>query len=259
MSTEHFDAVVIGSGFGGSVMAYRLAEAGLNVCVLERGQAYPPGSFPRTPRDMNRNFWDPSKGLFGMFNLWSFKNLGALVSSGLGGGSLIYANVLLRKDEKWFVKDESGAPGAEYWPVTRADLDPHYDRVEKMMNAQRFPFEHEPYNRVEKTVAMKSAAEKLGLDFMFPPLAVTFGNEGEKPVPGEPIKEEHRNLHDKTRLTCTLCAECDIGCNHGSKNSLDYNYLSAAKRAGAEIRTLAEVDTFEPRSGGGYNVHYRQH
>src|SRR5690606_31803253 len=111
--------------------------------------------------------------------------------SGLGGGSLIYANVLLRKDEQWFVREEDRRPGAEYWPVSRADLDPHYDRVEAMMTPHRYPFEHEPYRRTSKTIALKSAADTLGLDFMLPPLAVTFGNPGEKPVPGEPIIEEH--------------------------------------------------------------------
>ncbi|TNV66742.1 FAD-dependent oxidoreductase, partial [Corallococcus exiguus] len=82
---EHFDVVIVGSGFGGSVMAWRLAEAGLRVCVLERGKAYPPGSFARSPHDMRRNFWDPRKGMLGLFNLWSFQGLGGVVSAGLGG------------------------------------------------------------------------------------------------------------------------------------------------------------------------------
>ena len=77
-----------------------------------------------------------------MFNLWSFKGIGALVSSGLGGGSLIYANVLLRKDEKWFVQEDLADGGYEHWPVTRETLDPHYDAAEEMLNAQRYPFEH---------------------------------------------------------------------------------------------------------------------
>jgi cholesterol oxidase len=108
-SDTHVHAVVISSGFGGSVTAYRLAEAGLRVCVLERGKAYPPG-----------------EGLHGMYNIWSFSELGAVVCSGLGGGSLIYANDLIRKDPKWFVKENLNGGGFEYWPVTRADLDPHY-------------------------------------------------------------------------------------------------------------------------------------
>src|SRR5579875_1995115 len=139
MGNTHYDAVIVGSGFGGAVMAYRLAEAGLHVCLLERGKAYPPGSFARTPYQMKRNFWDPSEGFYGLYNVWSFRRLTAVVSSGLGGGSLIYSNVMIRKDEKWFVKEDPASGGYEYWPVTRADLDPHYDRVESMLKVQQYP------------------------------------------------------------------------------------------------------------------------
>ena len=160
----HFDAIVVGSGFGGSVMAYRLAEAGQRVCVLERGRAYPPGSFTRSPYRARESFWDPGRGLTGMYHYWSFKGIDALVSAGLGGGSLIYANVFLRKDEKWFVQEDVNDGGYEYWPVNRADLDPHYDRVESMIGLQRYPFEHEPYSRTPKTLAFKHAMETNGLE-----------------------------------------------------------------------------------------------
>src|SRR3954465_15646033 len=108
MAGGHFDAGVVGSGFGGAVSAYRLAEAGLRVCVLERGQAYPPGAFPRGAAGLRQNYWDPSRGGYGMFNVWSFTGLEAVVSSGLGGGSLIYANVLLPMDERGFVPHAHG-------------------------------------------------------------------------------------------------------------------------------------------------------
>ena len=258
---SHFDAIVIGSGFGGSVTAYRLAEAGLSVCVLERGKPYPPGEFPRAPHRMQKNFWDPSEGLHGMYNIWSFNELGAVVCSGLGGGSLIYANVLIRKDEKWFVREDLYNGGYECWPVTRADLDPHYDRVEKMLGAQRYPLDKDPYNKVPKVREFKEAAERLGLDWQLPKLAVTFGNEGEEPIPGEPIRGRNWDIEGlrRTRYTCRLVGECDIGCNFGSKNTLDYNYLSEAKRLGAEILTRCEVKEFEPRDGGGYSIHYVRH
>src|SRR5919109_1436383 len=185
---SHFDTVIVGSGFGGSVMAYRLAEAGKRVCVLERGRAYPPGSFTRSPFRARESFWDPKRGLLGMYHYWSFKGIDALVSAGLGGGSLIYANVLQRKDERWFVTEDV--------------------------------------------------------------------NDGEPPVPGQKIEERIRNLHDRDRVTCQLCGECDVGCNFGAKNTLDYNYLTYAAHHGAEIRTLCDVRTIEPRPGGGYTVGY---
>jgi cholesterol oxidase len=253
---ERFDAIVVGSGFGGSVSAYRLAEAGKSVCLLERGKPYPPGSFARTPMAMGRNFWDPTEGLFGLFDYWSFVGLDALVSSGLGGGSLIYANVLIRKDERWFVEDGLEGGGVEHWPVNRADLDPHYDRVEAMLKPQRYPLEHPPYSETPKTNAFKEAAEANGLEWFLPDLAVTFANEGEEPITGEPITEPHPNLHGRTRYTCRLCGECDIGCNYGSKNTLDFNYLTEAQRQGAEIRTRCEVRAIEPLEGGGYAVRY---
>src|SRR6266516_3481745 len=115
---EAFDAVVVGSGFGGSVMAYRLAEAGRSVCVLERGKDYPPGSFARSPAAMARNFWDPSDGVFGLFNVWSFDHIDVIVSAGLGGGSRRYANVTIRKDEQCFLKTTTGPPA----PGQSADL-----------------------------------------------------------------------------------------------------------------------------------------
>ena len=216
--------------------------------------AYPPGSFPRSPYRFRRAFWDPSEGLYGMFSVWSFDHLGAIVSSGLGGGSLIYANVMLRKDPEWFVKEEGTGNGVEYWPVTREDLEPHYDRAEQMLAPQRFPFDKEPYSRTPRTVAFMGAATRLGWEPFLPPLAVTFAAPGRAPAIGEviPDPEGRPNLHGMTRTTCRLCGECDIGCNYGAKNTLDYNYLSEAVHEGADIRTLCEVRSFAPRPGGGY-------
>jgi cholesterol oxidase len=253
---SHFDAIIVGSGFGGSVTAYRLAEAGKRVLVLERGRAYPPGSFTRSPYRARESFWDPPRGLVGMYHYWSFRGIDALVSAGLGGGSLIYANVFIRKDERWFVHEDLNDGGYEYWPVTREDLDPHYDRVEQMIGFQKYPIDHEPYASTPKTLAFKEAAEANGLEWFLPDLAVTFANKGRPPVPGEAIEEELPNLHGRTRTTCQLCGECDVGCNYGAKNTLDYNYLTYAKHHGAELRTLADVRRIAPREGGGYTVEY---
>jgi cholesterol oxidase len=256
----HFDAVVVGSGFGGSVSAYRLAAGGKRVCVLERGKPYPPGSFARTPGEMRKAWWDPARGLHGLWNIWSFSGIEAMVSAGLGGGSLVYANVLLRKDERWFVKESPLPDGSyEHWPIDRADLDPHYDNVEKMMNAQKVPVDSPGYD-FPKTRAMREVSETLGYDWFLPNLAVTFANEGRPPVLGEPIPEgDYPNIHGRTRLTCRARGECDFGCNEGAKNTLDHNYLSAAKHKGADIRTRSEVRRIAPLEGGGFSIEYVEH
>lgn len=262
--SDDFDAVVVGSGFGASVAAFRLAEAGQRVCVLERGRPYPPGSFPRDPRGMAANLWDPGAGLHGLFDVWSFRGLESMVSSGLGGGSLIYANVLIRKDEHWFVNEELPNGGYERWPIDRALLDPHYDAVLAGLGAQRYPFDLQPYSQTPKTIAMRDAAEALGLDWLLPELAVSFANAGQPAVPGQALHEAQPNLHDRDRTTCRLCGECDVGCNYGAKNTLDYTYLSRAKDSGAEIRTLCEVRAIAPLDGpgggtSGYLVTYVTH
>jgi cholesterol oxidase len=262
MTPEHADVVVVGSGFGGSVAAYRMAEAGQSVVVLERGRAYPPGSFARTPAEMSRAFWDPTERLYGLFDVWSFRGFDSVVSSGLGGGSLIYANVLLRKDEHWFVHDEE-LPGGGYetWPVSRADLDPHYDAVEKMLGASPYPLDNPAFASTPKAHAMQDAAAELGLDFQLPPLGVSFAPKpGADPALGLPlVAPSYGNLHDVPRATCRLCGECNIGCNDGSKNSLDHTYLSAARHHGADLRVLHEVQGIRPRPEGGYTVEYVVH
>jgi cholesterol oxidase len=251
----HYDAIVVGSGFGGSVTAYRLAEARMNVCVLERGRAYPPGSFARSPVEMSRNFWDPSEGLYGMFDLWSFRHIEAVVSSGLGGGSLIYANVLLRKDPAWFVH-EDGTP----WPVSYDELATHYTATEEMLRPEPYPVDQSPYRETPKTRALVGAADALGIERQYPPLAVTFGNDPRAARPGELIHEDHPNIHGTPRYSCQLVGECDVGCNYGAKNTLDYNYLTEADRLGADIRCSCEVRSFERRgSERGFVVRYVRH
>ena len=244
MSAEHFDAVVIGSGFGGSVSAFRYQAGGKKVCLLERGKQYLPGDFPRSPKGLSQNFWKPKHRLYGMFEVWAFRHIEAVVSSALGGGSIIYANVLLEKPPATF----------DGWPLTHADLADHYETVRRVIQPQTYPHAVAPYNRVSKANAFADAAAKLpDATFSFPPLAVTFANKGAAPVPGEPI------VGSPGRYTCRLCGECNAGCNHGSKNTLDFNYLQLFQDVGGKVRTLCEVKSFGQRDEGGFFVKYRQY
>lgn len=262
--TERFDALVIGSGFGGSVVAYRLANAGKSVCLLERGKPYPPGSFARTPYEMRNNFWDPSEQGYGLYNIWSFRGMSAVVSAGLGGGSLIYANVLIRKDADWF-EDPLLSHGT--WPVSRIELDPHYDAVERILDPHVYPSEYQHDN---KTAAMRHAATTLGIpvtagngdpsepQWYLPNLAITFKVPGAAAPEPARVFDPGNNYHCAPRETCRLCGECDVGCTYGAKNTLDYTYITLAKEAGADIRTLAEATSFLPEDGG-YKVTYVAH
>ena len=249
-----FDAVVIGSGFGGAVTACKLAEEGWRVLVLERGRPYPPGSLPRTPRDIGNAFWDPEAARHGLVDLWTFSGMNVVLSAGLGGGSLIYANVMLRKPPETFVNVDG-----ERWPVSRVELDPHYDNVEAVQRPERYPIDRAPYDKTRKTRALLDAAHELGMEVENPPLAIVFASSpGEDPVPRAPIVEDVPSLHGLPRITCTLCGECDTGCNYGAKQTLDHTYLSRAVASGAEIRTLCDARLLTEHESG-WTVTYRQH
>ena len=249
---EEFDAVVVGSGFGGSVTAYRLAAAGLRVCLFERGRAYPPGSFARTPAASSLNVWDPSEGLHGLFDLWSFRWTEALVAAGLGGGSLIYANVLIRMHPNWFY---SRIPGqaAKPWPITYADLDPYYRKVETMLKPRRYPNNYVAVT--DKTRQFRRAAREADYKWYRPELAITFGKNPEIP---EQFDDGSENLHGVPRLACRRTGQCDVGCNNGSKNTLDLTYLSNIDPRYGRIFIDCEVKTFR-RIGKYWQVGYVLH
>ena len=259
---DNFDAVVVGSGFGGSLAAWRLQHEcpQARILVLERGMPYPPRSFARTPREMRDSFWDPSSSLHGLFEVWSFEHVAAVVSSGLGGGSLIYASVLLEKPPQTFAADPSN--GATAWPVGHDQLAGRYQQVKKMLGANQLPHTYRAASpagtaSVPKTEQFIAAAEAAGLtETRLAELGVTFAAPGEQPAPGAALGSD--NLHHRERRTCTLAGECDLGCNEGAKNTLDYTYLSDFKRRGGEIRTCAEAVGIAPRARG-YRVRYLQH
>ncbi|MGH7779432.1 MAG: GMC family oxidoreductase N-terminal domain-containing protein [Candidatus Binataceae bacterium] len=233
-----YDAIVIGTGFGGSVAACRLAQAGLKVCVLERGRRYDINPFPRDWNNPTNGWlWEIGQGLF---DAKLFQQMTVIQSAGLGGGSLIYANVHLRAPEAVFARG---------WPdgYSRAALDPYYDLVAYMLDIN--PITKSVSTLPAKANLMKSVAQSLGRSdqFCYPNIAVDLGPQA-----------VHRNKFGADQQGCTSCGECDIGCNFHAKNTLDLNYLKVAHDKGAEISTQCEVTRIEP-SANGYKVSFIDH
>ena len=236
----NYDAVVIGTGFGGAVAACRLAQAGLRVGILERGRRYAKGSFPRDWKNpANGWLWPNGQGLF---DVKPINQMTIVQGAGYGGGSLIYANVHLRAPADLF---------AAGWPAgySRAALDPYYDLVAYMLDIR--PITASAHlGMPAKTAAMKAVAEKLGraAQFCYPNLAVDFG---------EP-RQSHQNKFGVAQEGCNYCGECDIGCNYLAKNTLDLNYLAVAEQHGADAATQCEVVRIE-QATNGYKVTYKDY
>jgi cholesterol oxidase len=267
------EAVVVGSGFGGAIAACRLSKRwpGGKVWVLERGKRYPMGSFPRSPHAFSRNFWNlpdeprkrPRRMLdverHGLFDVRNFERMDAVVAAGLGGGSLIYANVFLEPPEHVF---------DDRWPagVKKADLTPYYRIAKDVLGSRPIPgHATDERRRVVRTELFQSVAQALGRESRLVDINVFFGNDFEKPLP---IGLQDRNRYGAVQTSCTYCAECDVGCNTHSKNTLDLNYLFRAEQAyGARVltqhlvRSIVPIDEQgrdDPGGGGrhGYRVRY---
>lgn len=210
------DAIVVGSGFGGAILACRLAEAGKRVLVLERGRRWEPADFPRDITDTDRVFWRyPRRAAStGLYDVRFFSALGAVVASGVGGGSLVYANIHIRPDPVVFAD--------ERWPssITRGVLDPYFDRVAAMLRVAPLPQEQS----IVKRDHFRAAAATIGYDVFDPDQAVDWA-------------------------ICQYVAECEFGCQFGAKNSLDRTYLAAAESRGATIVPLTRVEGVTPADG----------
>jgi cholesterol oxidase len=269
---EQYEAVVIGSGFGGAINACRLSKKWPGkVLVLERGKRYPMGSFPRSPHDVARNFWNvsseerarqrvkSSEETHGMFDVRSFDHLDVVICAGFGGGSLIYANVFLEPPEEVF---------DNRWPSTcsKSELAPYFRVAKEVLGARPVPQNDDPRRRIVRTERFQEVARKLGRSSKLTDINVFFGNDFGNPLP---IGEQDRNRYGAVQTSCVYCAECDLGCNTHSKNTLDLNYLFVAEnRYQADIRTehlvekIAALNTQgdeDPAADGsnGYRVYFR--
>ena len=248
-----FDAIVIGSGFGGSVMALRLAEKGDKVLVLERGRRWLPDDYPRDPTATAEWLYDherPEKKN-GWVDLRVYKHIGVAAGAAVGGGSLIYASVAVEAPDFVF---NQGWPG----DINHDELVPHYQTVGKMLDLQQIP----DHQMTKRSLLMKEAAEARGWGDRFGKvdLAVTFDPDYDPAKLDNYRDPKHSkqftNVHGQKQGTCIHLGNCDIGCDVLAKNTLDLNYIPAAEAKGAEVRPLHVVQNIEPLSGGGYRVHF---
>jgi len=240
---DHYTVVVVGSGYGGAITASRMARAGQQVCVLERGKEFQPGEYPRTEREalpeMQTDLPDGHVGSrTGLYDLHVNKDVNVFVGCGLGGTSLVNANVALRAEPRVFDDPR--------WPAAlRADLgtliEQGYAHAEEMLKPTPLP----PGIALPKSQALEKSAAALHENFYRPPINVTFdafaGGVNHVGVEQAP---------------CSMCGDCVTGCNHGAKNTVLMNYLPDARNHGAGMFTQVAVRRVERRDGR-WLVHYQ--
>ena len=233
--TSDYDFIIIGSGFGGSVSALRLAEKGYRVAVVEKGRRYRPDQFPRSNWNLRKFLWMPWIGLYGIQALTLLKDVFVLHGTGVGGGSLVYANNLLVPPDKVFDDPAWGGTG---W---RERLAPFYRTAQKMLGAT-------PSIAISETDRLlKECADQDGRGdtFHVNDVGIYFGQAGVE------VPDPYFNGQGPARTGCTLCGSCMTGCRPGAKNTLDKNYLYLAEQLGVEIIPDTRVTDLEP-DGTGY-------
>ncbi len=233
-----YDFIVIGSGFGGSVSALRLAQKGYHVAVLEKGRRYNPEDFPSTNWNLRKSVWMPALGLLGIQALTLLRHVLVLHGTGVGGGSLVYANQLIIPDDEIFEKPEWG-PGD--WKTMLA---PFFTEARRMLGAVECPSVGNA-DRILREVGIELRGEDT---FHINPVGVFFGE------PEKTVSDPFFGGEGPERTGCKLCGACMIGCPTGAKNTLDLNYLYLAEKRGVRIFPETEVIGVKPADGGGYEV-----
>ncbi|UCF28790.1 MAG: GMC family oxidoreductase [Chloroflexota bacterium] len=233
-----YDAIVIGSGFGGSVSALRLTELGFKVAVLEQGRRFTNDDFLKARESMRELFWLPGLGMKGPFTQRFFKHVNIVGGVGVGGGSLVYAAVLLEPKVD-FYQDKAWSNLGIDW---QAELKPHFQTASSMLGKTICPTDDLQDKWLQQTAERMGAGDRFGAV----PLGTYFGPEYEVPDP-------FFNGDGPPRHGCTKCGACMSGCAENAKNSLDKNYLYLAEGKGAKIipqRKATLIRQFE----GGYAV-----
>lgn len=242
MDTPVYDFVIIGSGFGGSVSAMRLAEKGYSVLVLERGKRFEDKDFPRTNWNIWKFLWLPPLRCFGIMQFSFFRNILALHGDGVGGGSLMYGNVLMRPDDEIFKN-----PSWKHLQDWKSILAPHYDTAERMLGVTPNP------RQWAADAILQEIATEMQVQSTFQPTRVGVFFGGAKDADGQEIPDPYFGGEGPARNTCIHCGGCMVGCRYNAKNTLPKNYLYFAEKWGAKILPEANVHNVQPLVPGQLN------
>ncbi|NLU65275.1 GMC family oxidoreductase [Rhodococcus sp. HNM0563] len=238
----HYDVLVIGSGFGGSVSALRLTEKGYRVGVLEAGRRFADDELPKTSWRLRKYLWAPAIGCYGVQRIHLLPDVLVMAGAGVGGGSLNYANTLYRPPSRFFQDPQWG-----HITDWETELSPYYEQASRMLGVRENP-SVTPADEV-----MRKVADDMGVGDTFGPTPVgVFFDE-----PGKTVPDPFFGGAGPERTGCTECGSCMTGCRVGAKNTLVKNYLHLAERAGARIHPLTTATRVTPRSGGGYEIETR--
>ncbi|CAH1660960.1 GMC oxidoreductase [Chelatococcus asaccharovorans] len=238
MASFDYDVIIIGSGFGGSVAALRAVEKGYSVAVLEAGRRWSDADLPKTSWDLPKFAWEPELELFGIQRIRYLDDVIVLSGSGVGGGSLVYANTLYVPAQKFF-----DYPTWSHITDWAEELAPYYDLCNRMFGVQVSPYMETDSDRI-----MREVAADMKRPYLRAPLGIHFG------TPGVEADDPYFGGVGPKRTGCISCNDCMIGCPHGAKNKTPTNYLYLAENRGAAVHELKEVHELIPLEDGGFEV-----
>ncbi|GAB3295312.1 GMC family oxidoreductase [Parasphingorhabdus pacifica] len=219
--------------------ALRLTEKGYRVAVLEAGRRFADDEFAKSSWDVRKFLWAPQLGCYGIQRIHMLRDCLILAGSGVGGGSLVYANTLYRP-LKPFYNDSQWAHITDW----ESELAPHYDQATRMLGVVTNPTVT-PSDTVMKQVAAEMDVED---SYHSTPVGVYFRQ------PGETDADPYFGGAGPERTGCTECGSCMTGCRVGAKNTLTKNYLHLAEANGAEVFPLTSVDRMARGDDGRWRI-----